>query len=514
MDSYQPITDPRFLLPAPKSQPQSETDTLSLYLNDPKLWEEIIETKEGRLAVAETLIGFCLIYLPHYLQLTPADFHQDLIGLLDHDLIQFLSVIGFRGSAKSTFASLALPLQRALHTRNKFIIVFSDTTDQAKLNVANLRHELEDNELLKTDYGDMSEGVSKQREWTKSSLLLKNGVRLMGRSRGQRIRGLRHREQRPDLVIVDDPEELEKVQKKEYRDKTERWLRSELIPAIEESKARLIVVGNVLHNDALMARLKADNLFEHREYAIFKDGDGWEHCTWKGKYPTQAALDKQRGKVGITAWLREYCLKVVPPEGQEVKEEWLLYYDKLPEIKRDPETKLVIFNPFHRSGVGVDLAISKKQTADFTAMVAGVITVEEGTSKLYILPRPTNAHLSFYETIQTFKSMNAAVGTYALPMFFIEAVAYQIAAVQEALRHGIPAQEMRVGTDKRARLRAAALFIQDGTVLFPRKGAEDLITQLTGFGIEEHDDLTDAFVLLVLGLRSEGMTKPEVIELL
>ncbi len=511
MDSYQPITDPRRLLPAPKS---SERKALDLYLNDPKLWEEVIETREGRLAAAETLIGFCLIYLPHYLQLAPAGFHQDLIGLLDNDIVQFLSVIGFRGSAKSTFASLALPLQRALHARNKFIIIFSDTTDQAKLNVANIRHELEDNELLKADYGDMSEGVSKQREWTKTSLLLKNGVRLMGRSRGQRIRGLRHREQRPDLVIVDDPEELEKVQKKEYRDKTERWLRSELIPAIEEAKARLIIIGNILHTDALMARLKADNLFEHREYSIFKSGDTWEHCTWKGKYPNQAALDKQRDKVGITAWLREYCLKVVPPEGQEVKEEWLRYYDKLPEIKIDPETKLVLFNPFHRSGVGVDLAISKKQTADFTAMVAGVIVVDEGIPKLYILPRPLNERLSFFETIQNLKALYRGVGNYALPMFFIEDVQYQAAAIQEALRHGIPTQPMRAGSDKRGRLKAAALFIQDGTVLFPRKGAEDLITQLTGFGVEEFDDLCDAFVYLVLGLRSEGMTKPEVIELL
>jgi phage terminase large subunit-like protein len=44
-------------------------------------------------------------------------------------------------------------------------------------------------------------------------------------------------------------------------------------------------------------------------------------------------------------------------------------------------------------------------------------------------------------------------------------------------------------------------------VLFPREGAENVITNLIGFGIEEHDDLADAFAYLVLGMvkRSTGL---------
>lgn len=460
--------------------------------------------------MGKSLLGFCLVYLPHYLALPPADFHPEMVRLLEDPLMRFVSIIGFRGSAKSSFASLALPLWAALEQKARFVVLFSDTAVQARLTLANIRHELEENHVLIKDYGDKSEGMKKQREWTQTNLLLNNGVRILCRSRGQRIRGLRHREFRPDLVILDDPEELEKVQQKDYRDKTERWLRSELIPAIEESKARLIVIGNILHTDALMARLKNDPLFEKREYPLI---DKQGKVTWEGKYPTPESLKKQEQKVGHTAWMREYLLRVVPPEGQEVKEEWLQYYDNVPELYQDKETKEFI-NPILQAGVGVDLAISKKESADFTAMVGGVTALIEGVPKLFILPHPINAHLSFYETIQQLKSTSAAMQKYALPTFFIEDVAYQKAAVEEAQRHGIPAQPMKVGTDKRARLRAAATFIQNGTVFFPRKGAEDLIAQLTGFGIEEHDDLVDAFVHLVLGVRSEGMTKPEVVELL
>jgi predicted phage terminase large subunit-like protein len=296
------------------------------------------------------------------------------------------------------------------------------------------------------------------------------------------------------------------VQKKEYRDKTERWLRSEVIPAIEETHARLILIGNVLHTDALMARLKHDPIFTHREYPLV-DVDGT--VAWCAKYPTKEFLQEQERKVGRTAWLREYLLKVVPPEGQEVKDEWIQYYDKLPTIK-DEKTGEERSVPISASGVGIDLAISKKETADFTTMVAGLSIIQIGMPKIYILSNPTNERFSFHETLIAMKNIYKAMKQWAFPQFFIEDVAYQKAAIEEALRNGIPARAMKAGMDKRARLRAAATFIQNGTVLFPRAGAEDLITQLTGFGVEDHDDLVDAFVYLIIGLTQQGLEMPEV----
>jgi len=473
----------------------------------------IFDDYDVRRQLSQTLMGFCGQYLMHYFTLLRADFHKELFSLLEDWSIKFLSIIGFRGSAKSSIGSLALPLWAALEGKAKFIVLIAETSAQAQLLIANLRYELEGNEYILRDYGDMSKGISKQEEWTKHNLLLSSGVRIMARSRGQRIRGLRHRQYRPDLVIIDDPEETEKVEKKEYRDKTERWLRNEVIPAIEETSARLIILGNILHTDAMMARLKKDPIFLHRDYPLLVGEEAWENCTWKAKYPTPEALKRQEEKVRRTAWMREYLLKVVPPEGQEVKDEWIQYYDALPMRYEDEKTKLVV-NPILQAGVAVDLAISKKETADFTAMVSGITAYVEGMPKLFILPNPVNARLSFFETIQQMKATSAAMKKLSLPTFFIEDVAYQRAAIEEAIRHGIPAEAIKVGTDKRARLRAAATFIQNGMVLFPRKGAEDLIAQLTGFGIEDHDDLMDACVHLILGIRSEGMEKPEVVEIL
>lgn len=465
---------------------------------------DFFDDYDTRRSLAKTLTGFCLVYLPHYLDKEPASFHPELLNTLGDHREKMIEILGFRGSAKSTFGSLALPLWAALEYPElyNFILPIADTGVQANMNIANIKSELENNPLIKQDYGNMKGefvadwSLESEEEWQAKNMLLSNGVRILARSRGQKVRGLRHNQHRPKLIVVDDPEDLEWVRTKENRDKTERWLKGEVIPAIDESTGRLVVIGNQLHTDALMARLKRDKTFKQLEYPLVKNGK----ITWLGKYPDQKALDFQRDKVGLNAYQREYLLKVVPEEGADVHEDWIKYYDKLPA---EAETGL--------HGTGIDLAISKKETADYTSMVSGTSFVKEGIPKIYIKPNPINARLSFHETMETTKAMAIAN---PFGIFFVEDVQYQRAAVEEMERALLPVVGMRAGSDKRARLRAIAIYIQNGTIVFPRKGCEDLIIQLLGFGVEEHDDLVDAFVYLILGLVQQGMQNPEVIGLI
>jgi hypothetical protein len=66
--------------------------------------------------------------------------------------------------------------------------------------------------------------------------------------------------------------------------------------------------------------------------------------------------------------------------------------------------------------------------------------------------------------------------------FFVEAVAYQQAAFDKLERRVFAVTSMHQIKDKRARLRVAARQIKNGTVRFPRKGCEQLLIQLLGFG--------------------------------
>lgn len=445
------------------------------------------------------LAGFCLVYLSHHFDLEPADFHPELVEIFEDPEEEMVEVVGFRGSAKSTYGSLAVPLYFALEHKHDFIIPLSDTSTQMKLNIANIKYELEHNDLILKDYGI---AFNPDKNWSDTMLQLNNGVLIMGRSRGQKVRGLKHRQFRPQVIIADDLEDTEWVKKKENRDKTERWFNSEVIPAQQETKAKLIVIGNLLHNNALMMRLKnkkrgdGSPLFRYIEFPLIR-ADG--SVTWRGKYPTEEAIQKQKEKIGsTTAWSREYLLKIISEEDQIIKETDIHRYPNGLLDQRDERDSGKKKFPILDAGAAQDLAISEKTTADYTAIVRGFMIRMDEKKRLLIAPHPFNQRVDFDDGVKAAKEAMKD-----MPMgsrLYVEDVMFQRAAVQTLKKAGVSVFGVKPVSDKRARLQAASPFIKDGTVLFPETGCEALIDQLLGFGTEEHDDLVDALVYLILAL--------------
>ena len=468
--------------------PQSDQTQNYAYIDDYMMRRDL----------AKDFKWFCVIYLAHHFKLEPASFHHELTSLLSNHDEKFLEVIGFRGSAKSTFGSLAFILWAALEHPKlyDFIIPVADTSTQAKLNMANIKNELDNNWLIKHDYGVMKTNskepnpepdLESDEEWQAQNVLLANGVRILCRSRGQKMRGLKHRASRPKLIVVDDPEDREWVKTKENRDKTDQWMRGEVIPCRAQD-GRIITIGNWLHEDALMARLKKTGIFKVKEFSLIENG----YCTWAARYPTQKALDDERTLAGETAWRREYLLQIVPEDGAVITENDITFYDDEP------------YGNLDQTGHGVDLAISKSSSADYTSEVQGECRYDEQNRRtnIFILPNPLNKRLNFLETINYFIAQSKKDGGH---LFFVEKVAYQQAAIEELERNGVPVIPMPSTTDKRSRLITASPYIKNGTVKFPRHGCEDLLAQLYGFGVETHDDMVDALTSLILGLAKTGL---------
>src|SRR5271170_6882588 len=471
--------------------------------------ERLVDDPEIRKAAAKSLKGFCLTYLPHHFPLDPSDFFDDMCQALEDHVLKRVELIGFRGSAKSTIASLASPLWAALEHPDTypFIILLADTRGQASINAASVQYELRNNELILRDYGHLKykkiddprpePTLESDEDWQAMNCVLDNGVRILSRSRGQKIRGLKHRQHWPKLVIGDDVEGLDWVRTQENRDKSDRWFRGDVLPSIDED-GRAVLIGNWLHTDGLMARLKNTGIFTVLEFPLLREGDGTEveRCTWKAKYPTQEALYRKRDELGDIGFRREMLLQVVPEEGQDVLPEDIHYYDDPP------------FDDGNYLAHGGDLAISTKESADCTALVTGEITWTSGTLEIFVQPHPLNRRMSFHETMDAFD--NVRHSTKMASEFYVEGVAYQMAAIEEMERRAFSVKAMHPIKDKRSRLRVAARYIKNGTVKFPRHGCEELLNQLFGFGAEKHDDLVDALVWLILGVAGDGIEEQKV----
>jgi predicted phage terminase large subunit-like protein len=448
---------------------------------------------------------FHSIFLSHFVQYETAPFQKEMFRITEDPSIKLGVVTAFRGSGKSTIMTLSLPIWAVLGApQKKFVLILTKTQAQAKIHFANLKHELENNELLRGDLGPFQDDSA---EWGQYSIVLtKYNARITAASSEQSIRGLRHGEHRPDLIIVDDPEDLQSVKTLEGRDKTYQWLTGEVMPGGDKN-TKIIVVGNLLHEDSVMMRLK-DGIEKgilngiYREFPLV---DAEDKIAWPGKFPDMTAIEELKRTIGSeSAFQREFLLHIVTSDDQIIRPEWIQYYDDLPSEDADGFRYVV---------TGVDLAISEKVTADFTAMVSARIYHYRDKLKIYILPNPVNVRMDFPTTVTCAMSLSKTLGGGVPTKLVIEEVGYQKSIIDHLRNLNFPAEGLGPhGQDKRERASSVSHLIQQGKVLFPRHGTEPLITQMTGFGRERHDDLLDALVtmlLYVMGNDTSGITIPD-----
>lgn len=156
-----------------------------------------------------------------------------------------------RGNAKSTSGTFGLPLWAAAFKKRKFPLLVSETQNQGEDFLSFIKIELETNERLQQDFPELcGEGPV----WQAGKIITRNGVKMQAAGAGKKLRGLRHGNCRPDLVIVDDLENDESVESPDQRKKLENWFFKALMK-IGQPDTVFIVVGTILHYDSLLSRL-------------------------------------------------------------------------------------------------------------------------------------------------------------------------------------------------------------------------------------------------------------------
>ena len=431
---------------------------------------------------------FFSTYFSDYLTHETAELHRQLFQISEDATLPLAVIVAFRGSAKSTIMTMSYPIWAVTgRQQKKFVLIASQTQYQARVHLTNIKRELEGNELLKNDMGPF---VEQREEWGSTSLYIpKYKARITAISTEQSVRGIRHGAYRPDLIIADDVEDMASVKTREGRNKTFDWYTSEIIPA-GDTYTKRIAIGNLLHEDSLLMRLKerieSDEIDgEYYEWPIMRDGVS----LWPGKYHDSKALERLKRSIGNrVSWEREYMLRIIPDEDQVIDKDWVKLYSELPE---KTET-----NEYIGSFISVDLAISLKASADYTAIVIlHVYGFKPEDRKYYVDKRFINKRLTHLSTLETVTSLYRSLegeGCQELRAL-VESVQYQAAVVEQLEERGIRSKGVKIHTDKRARLQLASSLFEQGKVLFPDdRSIAPIVQQLVGFGVEKHDDLADA----------------------
>ena len=235
----------------------------------------------------------------------------------------YVAIAAPRGSAKSTAVTHAYVLAEALFRASDHIVVVSVGDREAIGFLNDIRMELQENEHLRNLFKIKGFIKDTEREMEVSVGDDNHRFRIVakGASGGTgKIRGMKWRGKRPNLIVCDDMEDDEAVMNEERRAKFREWFYNALLPALADS-GKVRVIGTILHFDSLLESLmpassggkakhtvKSENglsewssnpeqIWKSIKFRAHPDFDDFSHLLWPEKLSEKVLRIKRQGYI-------------------------------------------------------------------------------------------------------------------------------------------------------------------------------------------------------------------------
>ena len=494
------------------------------------------------------LAYFGRAYLPHYFTRKSPAFHEELDELWSSGVMKGKNpfrdakeiarldgsqqaIAAPRGHANFTFKDT---LHAVLYQYKHYPILLSDSSEQAEGFLDDIKTELEDNPHILEDFGILKG----DKVWRSSVILTKTGIKLEAIGSGKKIRGRRHRNWRPDLLVLDDIENDENVNTPEQRKKLKSWF-----DKAGDTYTDIMYIGTILHYDSLLSRVLVNPTYRTKKYravlsfatntALWEEweriytnlfdedheANAWTffqanekemlegtQVLWEEKNPYYKLMQKRLSE-GEASFNSELQNDPIDPENADFSEEWLDYYE--PELMdfSKPNFLLVGAN---------DPSLGKNKKADTSTIID--LALDLNTGYMYVLGasvekrKPDVIIDDVIETHRRYKR-DLKKGYYK---FGVETVQFQYffkdVMAAKALEAGeyIPIEEIQSIANKELRIRSLQPFVKNKWIKFNRNHKE-LIKQLTEFPMGANDDAPDGLQMAVSLAQSVRATasRPE-----
>lgn len=509
--------------------------------------------KVRRAAGLASFEAFCRLYLPDHFSVPPSVMHQEVSGLIVTASAQRgarVAIAAPRGYAKTTQICLAYVLWCLGRQSDPFIILISNTGDQALQLLANIKRELEDNSRILEDFPEVAEPQGRKpspRRWREKEIRTRNEVLVMVLGAGQRLRGRKHGKNRPSLIILDDVEAEQEAHSQDLREKRKEWFEKAVLKAGDTSHTNIVVVGTLLHYDSLLARLVGiGNLapqpgWTTRRYQAVitwaEDQELWQR--WENVYAHRAEHEGMSGPEAARAFYitNEANMlagaQVLWPERENYLQlmemrliEGRASFDS--EKQNDPIAAAdCLFNPDNFNYWDDQYASEEDLIAAFgsKALVFGACDPSLGKAGhdrddmaiITLLQHPQSKRLYVLDAIiqkrkpsQILELIRELNDRHRYSRFgieinqFQEHLADQLEKFCRVFGRPIRLMKIRNSQDKVARIQGIEPMVTSGMLVFSRKHRQ-LIDQLRQFPRAAHDDGPDALQMAVEAAKPEPM---------
>lgn len=415
-----------------------------------------------------------------------------LADFLQHRRLLFLAP---RDHFKTTCATIVYPVYRILKNRKIKIILVHEKLDKAKGYLREIKGHLQRNEKLIAQFGEFDTDSDK---WTETAISLVSGqmnptisvTGTLSATQGGHC----------DLLILDDLISMKNSETAMQRHKVKQWIFQELLPVLEPD-GQILIIGTRKHHGDFYGDILNEKGFL-----------GWRKVVLKAEYPRgskgakkygmilfperwpKKKLRERKAAMGTVLYNSEY-LNEPSSGGDKFNLDWLKFYKTEPKEMR-------IFE-------GVDLAISKKETAAYFAMVTIGIPAE---GYVYVL-NVFRDRLGFPGQCKAIKRL---AQMWKPLQMGIENNAYQDAMPQwldnDPEAKLIPFKGISTYGDKRMRIWGLSPLFERGNI-FVRETESDFIDEFISFPDHGTFDILDALLKAIEASRGSDFVEPKISEI-
>lgn len=490
-------------------------------------------------------------YLPHYFVRESPPFHERLDDIWTQGVMKSKNPLtqhkeiardkgcrrgtaAPRGHAKSTNFTFKDTLHAILYQYKHYPIILSDSSEQAEGFLTDIKTELEENRNIIEDFGNL-----KGRVWKSSVILTSTDIKVEAIGSGKKIRGRRHQNWRPDLIVLDDIENDENVNTPEQRKKLENWFYKAVSKA-GDTYTDIVYIGTILHYDSLLSKVLKNPEYHCVKYrgviSFASNQELW--AAWEAIYTDLENERRQedareffeankeemlegtevlweaklsyydlmiiRISEGEAAFNSEIQNDPIDPDSCTFNEEWFDFYDESSINFSDPEFIIVGAN---------DPSLGKNKKSDTSSIIALAKSLRTGY--MYIVEASIEKRkpdVIIDDAIEMSKRMKRDLKK-PFYKFGVETVQFQYyfkdIMVKKSVEVGeyLPIEEIPNVQNKHVRIESLQPFIKNKYLKFNAKH-KTLLQQFKEYPMGKNDDGPDGVEMAVrLALGIKGNTK-------
>jgi predicted phage terminase large subunit-like protein len=401
------------------------------------------------------------------------------------DPYKYCAACAPRGHGKTTAGTTAFSLAAMCFGFRDYILIIGSTEGTAVPFLQDIRMELLENDELRDTFS-----IGQPLKDNESELEISIGGRVCKiRVKGaeQKLRGMKWRGKRPNLVLCDDMEDDEQVMSIDRREKLRNWFFNAVLP-IGGDTCLYRMLGTILHEDALLQRLMKDTAWKTYFSKAHESFNDFSNILWPEKF-SEADLRLKRqiyiNQGNPSGYAQEYLNNPLAESAVFFKRDCFF-----PMTEKDHKRPMTYY-------AALDPAIGQRDRNDPSAIVVGGLDPD---GLLHIV----DVMLGRWDGSQIIDEMFKVYEDYEVDLFGIEE-----GTIEKSIRSFLFTEMRRRGQfinmrglppikDKPARAKNIQARHNSGAIRYNTEAEwyESLHLEMMQFPRSVHDDQVDAIAWL------------------